>query len=79
MTDRTMNRTLAKCPRCKNLVKPIRKSNRQSMWQKAFVPFAGYYGAFVWSCPICDFRLPKDESNDRNHEIEWMDESTFKG
>ena len=57
-----MNRTLAKCPRCKNMVKPIRKSNRQSMWQKAFVPFAGYYGALFGRVPYAILGFQKTKA-----------------
>ena len=62
---------LVKCPRCSNLVKPIRKANRQSMWHKAFIPFASYYGAFVWECPVCGYRLPKSEERDKDSAFEW--------
>jgi hypothetical protein len=68
-----MNKELVKCPQCNNTVKPIRKANRQSLWQKAFVPFAGYYGAFVWECPICGYRLPKNEGRDAKDEFNWQE------
>ena len=61
---------LVKCPQCSNVVKPIRKSNRQSMLQKA-IPFGSYYGIFVWECPICGYRLPKNDGQDRDSAFEW--------
>lgn len=74
-----MIRELVKCPQCNNLVKPIRKANRQSMWHKAFIPFAAYYGAFVWECPVCGYRLPKDEAADKDSAFEWQTSYSEKG
>lgn len=68
-----MSRELVRCPQCRNIVKPIRKANRMSMWKRAFVPFANYYAAFVWECPMCGYRLPKDEGCDRIKSYEWID------